>query len=140
MYMLDTNICIYIIKKKTDSVLIKLKQNLKKGLYISSITLAELDFGIENANTMYKERNRVALLEFLTIIGIKYFDENAAKEFGMIKKDLKDRNNLIGPFDMLIGAHAKSLGMILVTNDTNEFERIKDLKIENWLKSVPRIT
>ena len=133
MYMLDTNMCIYIIKKKTDSVLKRLKQNRKKGLFVSSITLAELEFGIENANSMYKERNKVALLEFLTLIGIKYFEENAAKEFGMIKKDLKDRNCLIGPFDMLIGAHAKSLGMTLVTNNTKEFERIKDLKIENWL-------
>ena len=133
MYMLDTNMCIYIIKKKTDSVLEKIKQKRNKGLFISSITLAELEFGNENANNLYKEKNRVALMEFLTIIGIKYFEENAAKEFGIIKKDLKDRNCLIGPYDMLIGAHAKSLGMILVTNNTNEFERIKDLKIENWL-------
>ena len=133
MYMLDTNMCIYIIKKKTDNVLKKIKQKRNKGLFISSITLAELEFGNENANNLYKEKNRVALMEFLTIIGIKYFEENAAKEFGFIKKDLKDRNCLIGPYDMLIGAHAKSLGMILVTNNTNEFERIKDLKIENWL-------
>ena len=133
MYMLDTNMCIYIIKKKTDSVLKKIKQKRNKGLFISSITLAELEFGNENANNLYKEKNRVALMEFLTIIGIKHFEENAAKEFGIIKKDLKDRNCLIGPYDMLIGAHAKSLGMILVTNNTNEFERIKDLKIENWL-------
>ena len=133
MYMLDTNMCIYIIKKKTDSVLNKIKQKRNKGLFISSITLAELEFGNENANNLYKEKNRVALMEFLTIIGIKYFEENAAKEFGIIKKNLKDRNCLIGPYDMLIGAHAKSLGMILVTNNTNEFERIRDLKIENWL-------
>jgi tRNA(fMet)-specific endonuclease VapC len=59
--MLDTNMCIYIIKKKTDSVIKKLKQNWKKGLFISSITLAELEFGNENANSSYKERNKVAL-------------------------------------------------------------------------------
>ncbi|MCL2293717.1 MAG: type II toxin-antitoxin system VapC family toxin [Spirochaetes bacterium] len=133
MYMLDTNMCIYIIKKKTDSVLKKIKQNQSKGLFISSVTLAELEFGIENANSLYKERNKVALMEFLTIIKLKYFEENAAKEFGIIKKNLKDRNCLIGAYDMLIGAHAKSLEMILVTNNTKEFERIEDLKIENWL-------
>jgi len=132
MYMLDTNICIYIIKKKTETVLNKLKQNRKKGLYISAITLAELEFGNANANSLYKERNRLALLEFLSIMGIKHFDENAAKEYGIIKKDLKDRNYLIGPFDMLIGAHAKSLNMTLVTNNVREFERIQGLKIENW--------
>jgi len=132
MYMLDTNICIYIIKKKTENILNKLKRNRKKGLYISTITLAELEFGNANAHSLYKERNRLALMEFLTIMGIKHFDENAAKEYGIIKKDLKDKNNLIGSFDMLIGAHAKSLNMTLVTNNVREFERIQDLKIENW--------
>ncbi|WP_461245798.1 type II toxin-antitoxin system tRNA(fMet)-specific endonuclease VapC [Treponema sp. R6D11] len=131
--MLDTNICIYIIKKKTETVLSKLKRNRKKGLYISTITLAELEFGNANADSSYKERNQLALLEFLSIMSIKHFDENAAKEFGIIKKDLKDKNHLIGPFDMLIGAHAKSLNMTLITNNVREFERIKDLKIENWV-------
>jgi tRNA(fMet)-specific endonuclease VapC len=146
MYMLDTNICIYIIKKKTENVLSKLKRNRKKGLYISAITLAELEFGNANANSLYKKRNQLALLEFLSIMGIKHFDENAAKEYGIIKKDLKDKNYLIGPFepqpspqgegsplDMLIGAHAKSLNMTLVTNNIREFERIHGLKIENWI-------
>ena len=132
MYMLDTNICIYIIKKKTDTVLKKLEQNRKNGLYISSITLAELEFGNANANSLYRERNRLALLEFLTIIGIKHFDEYAAKEYGIIKKDLKNRNCLIGSYDMLIAAAAKSLNMTLVTNNVREFERIQGLKIENW--------
>ena len=133
MYMLDTNICIYIIKKKTENVLNQLKRNRKKGLYISTITLAELEFGNANAQSLYREKNRLALMEFLTIMDIKHFDENAAKEYGIIKKDLKDRNYLIGSFDMLIGAHAKSLNMTLVTNNVKEFERIQDLKIENWV-------
>ena len=133
MYMLDTNICIYIIKKKTESVLNQLKRNKEKGLYISTITLAEMEFGCANSNSLYKERNKAALMEFLTIIGIKHFDGNAAKEYGTVRKDLKDRNCLIGPFDMLIGAHAKALRMTLVTNNIKEFERIQDLKIENWV-------
>jgi len=133
MYMLDTNMCIYIIKKKTQDVLDKLKQNRGKGLFISSITLAELEYGNQNADSLYKDRNKIALMQFLTIMEIKHFDENAAKEYGIIKKDLKDRNCLIGPYDMLIGAHAKSLNMILVTNNTREFGRIKNLKIENWI-------
>jgi tRNA(fMet)-specific endonuclease VapC len=131
--MLDTNICIYIIKKKSPNILDRLKYNKDKGLYISSITLAELEFGNANANSLYKERNRVALMEFLTIMEIKHFDENAAKEYGAIKKELKDRNCLIGPFDMLIGAHAKSLNMTLATNNAREFKRIQNLKIENWI-------
>ena len=133
MYMLDTNMCIYIIKKKTQNVLAKLKKKRKSGLCISSITLAELEFGNANADSLYKERNKAALLEFLVIMEIKHFDENAAKEYGTIKKDLKDRNCLIGPLDMLIGAHAKSLNLTLVTNNTKEFERIQNLKMENWI-------
>jgi len=134
MFMLDTNMCIFIIKKKNEKVLQHLLKNRKKGLCISSITLAEMEFGIENAEQEYKARNRIALMEFLTIMEIKYFDENAAKEYGILKKELKDRKCLIGPFDMLIAAHAKSLKMTLVTNNTREFERIPNLKLEDWLR------
>jgi tRNA(fMet)-specific endonuclease VapC len=129
--MLDTNICIYIIKRKKEQVLKQLQNKKKDGLTISTITLAELEYA--NENSLYKEKNKIALLEFLTIIDIKQFDENESKEYGIIKKDLKDKNCLIGPFDMLIAAHAKSLGLILVTNNTDEFERVKKLKIENWV-------
>jgi tRNA(fMet)-specific endonuclease VapC len=129
--MLDTNICIYIIKKRPKDVLTQLKNHKDDGLFISAITLAELEFG--NENSLYKEENRIALIEFLTIIDVKYFDAQAAKEYGILRKDLKDRNKIIGPLDMLIGAHAKSLNMILVTNNVKEFERIKDLRIENWV-------
>ena len=134
MFMLDTNMCIFIIKKKYENILVQLKKNRQKGLCVSSITLAELEFGIENAEHEYKARNRIALMEFLTIMKIKYFDENAAREYGIIKKDLKDRKCLIGPLDMLIGAHAKSLKVTLVTNNTKEFSRIQNMKIEDWTK------
>jgi tRNA(fMet)-specific endonuclease VapC len=126
--------CIFIIKKKYEQTLERLKKNRQEGLYISSITLAELEFGIENAEHEYKSRNRIALMEFLAIMEIKYFDENAAKEYGILKKDLKDKKCLIGSFDMLIGAHAKSLKMTLVSNNTREFERIQNLEIEDWTK------
>ena len=132
MYLLDTNTCIFIIKKKKPNVLKHLKKNKNKGLYISSITLAEMEYGIENSDPNYHVKNRMALMEFLTIFEIKDFDANASKEYGKIKKDLKDRNCLIGPFDMLIGAQAKSLNMTLVTNNIDEFSRIKDLIMEDW--------
>jgi len=134
MFMLDTNMCIFIIKKKHENVIKQLKKNRKKGLFISSITLAEMEFGIENAEQEYKARNRIALMEFLAIMEIKHFDDNAAREYGILKKELKDKNCVIGPFDMLIGAHAKSLQMTLVTNNTREFARISGLKLEDWSK------
>jgi tRNA(fMet)-specific endonuclease VapC len=114
-----------------ENVLKELQNKRNKGLAISTITLAELEYA--NENSQYKERNKIALMQFLTIIDIKNFDEKASKEFGEIKKDLRDRKCLIGPYDMLIGAHAKSLDLILVTNNVKEFERIKGLKIENWI-------
>jgi tRNA(fMet)-specific endonuclease VapC len=129
--MFDTNMCIYIIKKKTEHVLKELQNKRKDGLSISTITLAELEYG--NENSQYKEKNKIALMQFLTIIDVKPFDEKASKKFGKLKKDLKDGKCLIGPYDMLIGAHAKSLGLILVTNNVKEFERINDLRIENWI-------
>jgi tRNA(fMet)-specific endonuclease VapC len=132
MFLLDTNICIFIIKKKKPKVLEHLRKNIQNGLYVSSITLAEMEYGIENSRPEYHIKNRMALMEFMTIFEIKNFDENASREYGKLKKDLKDRNCLIGPFDMLIGAQAKSLNMILVTNNIEEFSRIKDLKIEDW--------
>jgi len=131
--MLDTNICLYTIKRKTQKILEAIKENRHKGLCISSISLAELGFGIANADITYKERNKIALMEFLSIMEIKLFDEKAANEFGLLKKELKDRNCLIGPFDMLIAAHAKSLDMILVTNNEKESKRVIDLKVENWI-------
>jgi tRNA(fMet)-specific endonuclease VapC len=129
--MLDTNMCIYIIKKKNERVLKELQNKRNDGLAISMITLAELEYA--NENSQYKEKNKIALMQFLTIIDIKKFDEKASKEFGEIKKDLKDRRCLIGPYDMLIGAHARSLDLVLVTNNVREFKRIKDLKTENWV-------
>jgi tRNA(fMet)-specific endonuclease VapC len=111
-------------------VLQELRNKRKDGLSISTITLAELEYG--NENSQHKEKNKIALMQLLTIIDIKPFDEKASEEFGKTKKDLKDRKCLIGPYDMLIGSHAKSLGLILVTNNVKEFERIKDLRVENW--------
>jgi len=134
MYLFDTNMCIFIIKQKYKNVMDKLKKNRKKGFYLSSITLAELEFGIENADPAFNTKNRMALMNFLVLFEVKYFDENAAKEFGKIKKELKDKKCLIGPLDMLIGAHAKSLNMILVTSNIEEFKRIDGLKIEDWIK------
>ena len=132
MYLLDTNTCIFVIKKKKPNVLKHLRKNIDKGLYISSITLAEMEYGIENSDPNYHARNRMALMEFLTIFKVKDFDEIASKEYGKIKKNLKDRNCMIGTLDMLIGAQAKSIGVTLVTNNTGEFSRIDDLKIEDW--------
>ncbi|PJZ50055.1 type II toxin-antitoxin system tRNA(fMet)-specific endonuclease VapC [Leptospira saintgironsiae] len=130
MYLLDTNICIFIIKKKNQKILDKLKKNMNKGLFISSLTLAELEFGIENSE--YKEKNRVSLIEFLSIFEILPFEQSDARAFGIIRADLKKTGNLIGSIDILLAAQSLSRNLIFVTNNTKEFNRVKDLKVEDW--------
>ncbi|MFW5751751.1 MAG: type II toxin-antitoxin system tRNA(fMet)-specific endonuclease VapC [bacterium] len=133
MYLLDTNICIYIIKKKPADVLKTLKTKLKKNIYISSITIAELEYGI--AKSQFPQKNKIALIEFLSIFNIIPFDDNDAVDFGEIKKELEKKGKIIGPMDLLLAAQAKSKNFILVTNNTKEFERVEGLKIENWLQA-----
>jgi tRNA(fMet)-specific endonuclease VapC len=131
MYLLDTNICIYIIKKKPIEVLKKLKTKSKKDIYISSITVAELEYGV--AKSKYPEKNKISLIEFLSIFNILNFDDNDAVEFGTIKADLTEKGIIIGPMDLLISAQAKSNKLILVTNNIKEFKRVEGIKIENWV-------
>jgi len=129
-YMLDTNICIYIIKEKPKKVISKF-QTLDIGdVCISVITLAELQYGVEKNN--YPERNRVALSGFLALIEILPFSEQASSEYGKIRANLERQGNIIGAYDLMIGAHALSEKLILVTNNTKEFKRISNLSLENW--------
>lgn len=129
-YMLDTNICIFAIRNSNDNVLKKFREHLDDELYISSITLAELMYGVEKNRK--PEQNRNALLQFLTLIDIKEFSEKAAIEYGKIRAFLENQGTPIGPLDTLIAAHAVSENMILVTHNTKEFLRIPDLTVENW--------
>jgi tRNA(fMet)-specific endonuclease VapC len=131
-YLLDTNICIYIIKKKPVEVFEKFKNLTIGDVGISSITLAELQYGIEKSSS--PEKNREALEKFLTPIEILEYGYDATVEYGKIRAELEKKGVPIGPLDMLIASHAKSLDMVLVTNNIREFERVADLKIENWIK------
>ena len=129
-FMLDTNICIYLIKKKPESVLLHLQAKLTEGVSISTITLAELMHGVEAS--AYPERNSVALKQFLSIIDILPFDDEAAAEYGKICTVLRRQGTPIGAMDMLIAAHARAKGIVMVTNNLREFERVEGLKLENW--------
>ena len=129
-YMLDTNICIFAIRNSNDNVLKKFREHLDDELYISSITLAELMYGVEKSRK--PEQNRNALLQFLTLIDIKGFSEKATIEYGKIRAFLENQGTPIGPLDTLIAAHAVSENMILVTHNTKEFLRVPDLTVENW--------
>ena len=132
MYLLDTNICIYTINNKPIDVLSKLKKKASKDIYISSITVAELEHGVEKSN--YPERNKIALVEFLSLFQILYYTDGDALYYGKIRSNLEKRGQIIGMMDMLIASQALSHDLILVTNNTKEFERIENIKLENWTK------
>lgn len=132
MYMLDTNICIYIIKQKPKSVIDKFKKMKNANICISSITYSELLYGAEKSSNIAK--NLLALTMFLSNIEILSYDESASIDYGIIRSKLEKQGKIIGPLDMLIAAHAKSLNIILVSNNLKEFERVDGLKLENWVK------
>jgi tRNA(fMet)-specific endonuclease VapC len=132
MYLLDTNICIYAIKKKPILVLEQIKEKSKLGIYISALTVAELEYGIENSTKI--EENRISLLKYLSLFNILPFDDKDAIPYGKLKAKLKKEGQIIGPIDMLLAAQALSKDLIFVTNNTKEFERIENLKLENWVE------
>ena len=129
-YMLDTNICIYVMKKKTENVLRRFREEMDGGICISSITLAELEYGMKHSSDPVK--NEQALLRFLAPLSVLPFGAAAASEYGEIRAYLQSRGTPIGPLDMLIAAHARVEGMTLVTNNMREFERVPELDLENW--------
>ncbi len=129
-YMLDTNICIYVIKKHTEIVLKKLTTFDVSDICLSSITLAELMYGVQKSH--HQQKNQTALDEFVSPLEIMSFDETAATHYGQIRTYLEKKGTPIGALDMMIAAHAQCLNVILVTNNTKEFARIPNLKLENW--------
>ena len=131
-YMLDTNICIYIIKEKPIQILERFRTFSISDIGISSITLCELEFGVEKSQR--KQQNRIALTQFLTPLEIEVFDESAAQTYGKIRNYLERNGLSIGYFDTLIAVHALSLEVVLVTNNEKEFSRVPGLTIDNWVQ------
>jgi len=130
MYMLDTNICIYLINKKHPGIAQKITKIPQEKIYISTITQAELEFGV--AKSQNPLQNAQALAKFLSTISVIDFDTQAAEAYGEIRANLQRKGNTIGHMDMLIAAHAKSKRFIIVTNNISEFARVEGLEMENW--------
>ena len=128
--MLDTNICIFAIKKRPENVLERLQSHTPSEICISSITYGELCHGVEKSQA--KERNQLALTLFLSSIKVLPFDETAAQEYGAVRANLERKGTPIGPLDTQIAAHAKCLGLTLVTNNIREFIRVEGLLVEDW--------
>lgn len=129
-YMLDTDICIYIANQKPRSVQKKLSKLASGDACLSAITFAELRYGAEKSKR--REENFKALDLLGASIPVEPFSESAAKEYGKIRADLERKGQLIGGNDLLIAAHAKAMGLIIVTNNTREFKRVVGLTVELW--------
>lgn len=130
--MLDTNICIYIIKREPTHVVKRFQKTRISKIGISSITLSELFYGA--MKSLKPEQNNLALVQFAAPLEIFAYDHKAAQHYGDIRFQLEKQGTPIGALDTFIAAHALSLGCILVTNNEKEFNRVPRLKIENWTK------
>lgn len=131
-YMLDTNICIHIIREKPLKAIEALKRPELGEVCISAITVAELEYGVEKS--LHRERNKLALAGFLAPFEILPFTDKSAVTYGQIRAELENKGQIIGPYDLLIGAHALSENLTIVTNNTKEFARVPQLSIENWVE------
>lgn len=131
-YLLDTNIIAYIINERPPEVISKFQSLSKDEIFVSSIVVAELWYGV--AKSHKKEQNKSALENFLAPLTIVDFDLIAAKFYAVIRADLESKGAIIGSNDILIAAHALSLGLTLVTNNTKEFGRVNGLELENWVE------
>ena len=129
-YMLDTDTCSYIMKRSNDAVLKRLQQVPVGDVCISVITKSQLLFGVELSPR--RQQNEVALNAFLRYVEVLDFPDEASLHYAKIRADLKTLGTMIGANDLFIAAHARSLGLMLVTNNTREFGRVRDLAIENW--------
>ena len=130
-YMLDTNICIYLIKKQPREVIEKFQGIAPGEIAISSVTVAEMMYGV--AKSQHQEKNSSALQSFLAPLEMVDFDFSAAQNYGVIRAHLEKTGTPIGAYDLLIASHALSLGLVLITNNEREFQRIPDLIVENWV-------
>ena len=131
IYLLDTNICIYLIKRCPPQVLERFRRCAVGDIGLSTVTLAELQYGV--AKSLFPAQNQQALDAFTLPLEVVAFDAAAAVAYGPVRAALERQGTPIGALDLLIAAHALSLGVILVTNNPREFSRVSGLQVENWV-------
>jgi tRNA(fMet)-specific endonuclease VapC len=129
--MLDTNICIYIIKKRPESILKRFKKHRNQNIYISVITLAELQYGVERSSS--KKFNQKIINDFISHLFVVPWDKESAVQYGKLRNTLNEKGTPVGNMDLMIASHALSLDFNLVTNNVKEFKRVPNLKYENWV-------
>ena len=129
-YMLDTDMCSYIIKEHPESVRQRFQTLAMEQLCISVVTYAELIYGVERSSS--KRVNRPIIEDFVRHLDVMDWDTEAADQYGVIRAELEAAGTPIGAMDMMIAAHAKSIKAVLVTNNQKHFTKVRGLKIDNW--------
>ena len=130
-FMLDTDTCIFLIRRQPPAALARLQCLDIASVGISSISLSELEYGV--AKSTRPQQNRLALAQFIAPLDVLPYDDAAAARYGTIRAHLESRGTPIGPLDTLIAAHALAVGCVLVSNNEREFSRLPDLVVENWV-------
>ena len=130
-YMLDTNMCSYIIKERPVSVLQHFQELNIESICISIVSYAELMYGVERSSS--KRINHSVIRDFTRYLDVISWDIGAADEYAVLRTDLEAKGTPIGAMDMMIAAHSKSLNTVLVTNNQKHFMKVKGLLIENWI-------
>ncbi len=131
-YLLDTNICVFVIRQKSPHLLTRFPQFMPNDLGISTVTLAELRYGADRSNNPAKNHSLINGL--LVALDVASFDARAADVYGVVRADLESRGCMIGSLDMMIAAHALCLGVPVVTNNIGEFSRVPGLSVEDWTR------
>jgi tRNA(fMet)-specific endonuclease VapC len=130
MYLLDTNICIYIINKRPLHTIKRIEECNPADIKISAISIAEMEYGVSKSKR--REQNRKALRDFRSKFEIIPFELKDAEIYGIHRAELEQKGKVIGAYDMQLAAQALSRDYIFITNNMNEFSRVKKLKLENW--------
>ncbi|MFP4373855.1 MAG: type II toxin-antitoxin system VapC family toxin [Spirochaetaceae bacterium] len=131
-YLIDTNICTYLVREKDPELTQRFEEHRLYEIGVSAVTVAELQYGVAKSRQM--ERNRRALLRFLTPFDILPFDDKDAELFGILRARLEAQGSPIGPYDLEPAAQALARGLILVSNNEGEFRRVPGLRVENWTR------
>lgn len=131
-YLLDTNICIYLINRRPGGLVERITRHKAQEIKLSSVTLAELEYGA--AKSQRHGQNRRALIDFASAFGIIPFDDGDAEVYGILRAGLERKGEVIGPYDLQLAAQALARGLVLVTNNAGEFRRVPGLSVEDWSK------
>lgn len=134
LFMLDTDTCIFLMRGESPALAAKVQSVPLQQQVMSAVTLAELTYGVQASAAAKRKQNQSVLDSLVLHLAVLDWPQDAAKDYAEIRADLKKRGAQLGAADLMIAAHARSMGAIVVTNNAKDFERVKGLQVENWTK------